>query len=282
VGINSCVYETAEPDTFVVDLRSFNYELGLGDLWNRQRNLTWVAPALNPNQSPSAQLERLDVEELTTFLAERGARRVLLDVRHNGGGNVPTALLSRLSSEPFRILSRELRYGAGLRGDPDRLSEVYPPGSKHMLNRIATHYSDEPAAQASPRFPFFCQTAACELAEAHYAPHPEALDLDLAVLTDHGCISSCDQLVAIIKDNGLGPVVGRPSAGGHSPYRVKESFELHGGQTFQIVLTVGVGFRPNGEPLEGNPPQVDHFLAPLSESPDSVHERALRALGWTP
>ena len=137
VGINSCVYETAEPDTFVVDLLSFNYELGLGDLWNRQRNLTWVAPALNPNQSPSAQLERLDVEELTTFLAERGARRVLLDVRHNGGGNVPTALLSRLSSEPFRILSRELRYGAGppVRGLSARLEAYAEPDRYPLLGR---------------------------------------------------------------------------------------------------------------------------------------------------
>ncbi len=145
---------------------------------------------------------------------------------------------------------------------------------------LQTFLREQPEAKVSPRFPFFCRTEQCGLDEVLYEPREDALDLELAVLADHGCISSCDQFVSILKDNDLARVVGRPSSGGHSPFRIKESFELPGGPSVSMVLTVGVGYRANGEPLEGNPASVDHWLAPDSGEPETLYQRALDALDW--
>jgi C-terminal processing protease CtpA/Prc len=60
-----------------------------------------------------------------------------------------------------------------------------------------------------------------------------------------------------MKDNGIAKIVGLPSSGGHSPFRSNWFAKLANGKSTKIVVTTGEGYRPNGEPLEGNPAVPD-------------------------
>jgi C-terminal processing protease CtpA/Prc len=110
-----------------------------------------------------------------------------------------------------------------------------------------------------------CLSGSCGLDERVFMPNPQIKKFNFAVLVGPVCASACEHFVATIKDNDLGALIGLPSRGGSAPFRAAQSFTLKNGQTFSIVLNTGIGYRPNGEPLEGNPAPVEYYLFPEEE-----------------
>lgn len=102
--------------------------------------------------------------------------------------------------------------------------------------------------------------------EAGDAPDLEARKAEVVVLTGPDCMSSCDQFAAIMKDNGIATLAGLDPRGGHSPFRAAVELKLKNGAAFKITVTTGVGLRPDGSALDGNPARVDTRFWPGDSS----------------
>jgi hypothetical protein len=110
------------------------------------------------------------------------------------------------------------------------------------------------------------------------APQPFAAAVVL--LAGPGCVSSCDNFVSLIRDNGLGKLAGLPPRGGDSPVRLPLARTLQNSQPFSFVLTVAVNYRPGGLVLEGNPPSPDFPVAPSASNRGKYLEAVLSAVAW--
>lgn len=288
-GINYRVYKDAANQTLILAHASFNYNLRDTDLKNALSKVSyqipafdravplenqrdWLAKFLEVNQHPNiqgirnypfnAQLEEIDTLALGRYLNQQNLSNLLIDVRENSGGSVPMNLIAMVAKARFKVLTRELVYVPLFQRDDAFLQESLTWTDARMRKIITDQIARDKTAVRSQRFPFDCKTAECKIDEAVFEPNANIRKFNLAILAGPGCVSSCDQFVAIIADNKIGTVVGLPSRGGHSPMRAKKEFQLQNGEKFSMIFTTGIGYRPNGEPLEGNPAQVDYYLFP--------------------
>jgi hypothetical protein len=139
-----------------------------------------------------------------------------------------------------------------------------------------------PSAEFSREFPFFCRTATCAIDEAKYQPQAAAPTVPVAVLTGPFCMSSCDDFVSILRDNGMVKVAGMASAGADSPFRFPIALEFANGTGVDLEVTVGISHRPDaaGTILEANPPPVDVAVRPTAENRGGYLKAVVAALGW--
>jgi hypothetical protein len=229
----------------------------------------WMLKFLQANEHPNIQgvrnspftmlLEEVDTLNLGRYLNQQTYPNLLVDVRNNGGGSIPTNLTALLARERFKTPTLEVIYTPLMRSDSAFLQESLTfvrTQSKLVLDQLARDKN----AYKSSRFPFNCKTSNCNINEAEYDPNQSVKKFNVAVLTGPGCVSACDHFVSMVKDNDLGLVVGLPSRGADSPTRAKKEFALKNGESFSLVFTTAIGYRANGEPQEGNPAQVNYYL----------------------
>ncbi len=288
-GINYRVYKDSTTQTLILSYSSFLYNVRDVDVKAALARVSYEVPAFDRGQPLERQgdwrrqfleanhypdlkqaesypfhvmLQKIDTLALGRYLNDQKATNLLVDVRENNGGSVPIDLLALVAKERFRILTLEQVFVPLFKRDPAFLQESLTFADNWMRRIIADQLAREPGASRSRRLPFSCKSANCSLDQAIYDPAAGIKKYNLAVLSGPGCVSACDQFVAIVADNHLAPVVGLPSRGAHSPMRAKKEFDLKNGDTFSMVFTTGVGYRPNGEPLEGNPARVEYYLFP--------------------
>jgi len=233
-GINYRIYKDTVNQTIVLVYPSFNYLRG----------------------------EDVDTQNLGNYLNQQTLANLVMDVRDNTGGNINTNLIALFARERFRILTRELVFVPVVKRDRAFFEESLTLADNYMRKLISDYAAREKDAARSPRFPFFCKTANCSTEEATYEPNLNVRKFNFAILSGPKCMSSCDQFVSIVKDNNIGQVVGLPSRGAHSPMRAKKESGLKNGDKFSMIFTTGIGYRANGEPLEGNSAKVDYYLFP--------------------
>ncbi|MBM4059464.1 MAG: hypothetical protein FJ275_14705, partial [Planctomycetes bacterium] len=228
-----------------------------------------------------------DQGELLDHLARAGVQRVLFDVRENGGGDFDPGFFGAFTAGGYAQPTKSFVYGASFKDDPKRIASanVYVAlQSGQPLSdgaaRIEAFLRENPTAERSPPLPFYCQTPACDADEANLVSRSNVV-FAAAVLTGPGCFSACDDLVAILHDNGIAPTVGLPTAAGDSPYSFDTTLPLAGGAAARLHLTVGVSFRPGSSTiLEGHPTLPDVTLAPDASNRGVVVDAALDALSW--
>ncbi len=221
-----------------------------------------------------------EVDALARHLRASGARRVLVDVRDNGGGAFDPALVGVFTSRPFRIMLKSFHYGARVKADPQALGrdpglELWTPEETRLLQAdLAAH----PAADWSRPVPFFCRTAACgeEEAVVRFDGSP---GYDTVVLCGPNTFSSGDMFVTIMKDNGIARLAGMPSGAGDAPYRWTLDYPLADGTRITLRLTTAVSYRPNSPQviIEGNPPALDIPLYPTCANAEAFLDSVLAA-----
>jgi len=286
-GINYRLYKDAVNQTIILVYASFNYSLRdtalktalagvsykvppFDNTQPLEAQSAWMTQFLQANEHPNLQsvrnfpftvlLQEVDTLNLGRYLNQQTYPILLVDVRNNGGGSIPTNLTALLARERFKTPTFEVVFTPLMKNDNTFLQESLGAGlqAKYILDQLAR----EKEAVKSSRFPFNCKTSNCSLTEAEYDPNPSVKKFNVAVLSGPGCISSCDQFVSLIKDNNIGRVVGLPSRGADSPTRAKKEFVFKNGEKFSMVFTTAIGYRPNGELLEGNPASVEYYLFP--------------------
>ena len=289
-GVNYLAYTGVISNTLIVAYNSFQYSLRDADLksalarasfpvppFDQTKPLSdqreWLIQFARANEYPNAErassltgvVETVDVLTLGKFLNRQTADNLLVDVRINPGGNVYGELTGLFATKPFTGTTHALVFTPLTQSDKNFFNDALTSTS----GRIGMIIQDQVARQNVPtqsrQFPMRCISGNCGLDESVFAPNAEIKKFNFAVLVGPTCASACEHFVAMIKDNGLGAVIGLPSRGGSAPFRAAKSFPLKNGQTFSIILNTGIGYRPNGEPLEGNPAPVEYYLFPEEE-----------------
>lgn len=234
LGVNYCTYRpTAEnraaQGTRIVRFLSFMY----------------------PARDPSSQLRwvRVDHDGLVRDLA--GAKRVVLDIHENHGGNNPFVFLSWFAKKPWQHERVTVRVSPDFSEDTVR-QFLYGDGA------LTTRYL-EAAKRGEPSlsYPFLCSGDGCE---GMRGPRPaeRVTEAPVGVVTGPECTSSCDALSVIWSELNMGPIVGKQPMHGFTTVRHEFSMRGPDGRSlglFRVALS-HEGF-PGKPPLEGAPIRLD-------------------------
>ena len=297
VGINLCVYPTADPTRKVVRWFSFFYEFrdfSGGDpglayapmaLRERMSVMSYAIadadlPYLPGERAPHGLLDPgkmgvIEMEALGAWFRGQGVRSVLIDVRENGGGNFDPAWAGFLASDVFHQPAMQVLFGRGLRDEP-ALLERAEAGPQAAMARA--YLRDHPEAERSPLYPFICRSQACGEADLDVPAAAQPWGVDAVLLTGPDCASACDTYAVTLQDNGLARVAGLPSEGADSPVRVPVDLVLADGQSVvTLVVTVGVSYRADGTPVQGHPPTPSCVVPPTAANRGGYLEAVLEA-----
>jgi hypothetical protein len=233
LGVNYCTYRP-KPDnraaqgTKIVRFVSFMYDA------EPASQLRWV---------------RVDHDGLSRDLA--GAKRVVLDLHENHGGNNPFVFLSWFAKKPWRHESVTVR--------------VFPEFGEEEVRRLLWGNDDlvkrylEAGKRGEPSltYPFLCSGEGCD---GFRGPRPSerVSEAPVGVVTGPECTSSCDAFSVIWSEVGMGPIVGKQPMHGFTTVRHELPMRGPGGRTlgqFRIALSFE-GF-PGKPPLEGAPIRLD-------------------------
>ena len=165
---------------------------------------------------------RADHENLKQSLARlKGVKGVILDLRDNHGGNNPNWFLDWWAPAPYYDHFVYTR----LHEDFDtpariRAARVTGWGQAEIDAYLeALRNKDAETAFMGPR-PFFCPASGCRDWDNHYRPQNQVTTRPVALLVGAGCVSSCDHVVSVFKENQFGPVIGTAGAAGYTAYRI--------------------------------------------------------------
>ena len=224
-----------------------------------------------------------EIAAISEHLRNTGAKRVLVDVRENGGGAFDPALVGVFTAAPFRIMLKSFHFGSRIKAHPEAMRfdaglELWTDDESRILQEdLAAH----PAATWSQPIPFFCRTGDCSEDEATWR-FDGSPGYETVVLCGPQTFSSGDMFVTIMKDNGIAKLAGMPSGAGDAPYRWTLDYPLADGTKVTLRLTTAVSYRPHsgGIIIEGNPPAIDYPLYPTRANADSLLDSVLVAVGW--
>ena len=188
--------------------------------------------------------------EMFGEIASAGVRRLIVDLRNNGGGNsmLTGEFVSYVTDRPFREKARtELKVSR-------RIREYY--------SKLTRYFARFPLSLLPARFVFpapwkgrLGETVVESCHRRRPARRRPRFAGDLIVLTGPYTFSAASDFAAVIKDNGIGTIVGRPTGGLATSYGDSYPFSLP-----NTHLECGVSHklfvRPSGDetpkPLEPN------------------------------
>jgi len=266
-GLNYCVYKDQASRTIILRYFSFYYYFPVMRLRNRTAFLSYRPRIvdLHSNYPPESRLSQIDAAELRKYLARQKWNSLLIDVRENTGGALPDDLLGFIARKPFLMDTRSFVYTPRMRRNRktfDQATEHFGPVKDFLAEDMASNKEAEESFRY--QYSYACQhkCTRADMMNSEKRPDMKIKKFDTAVLSGPLCVSSCDQFLSIFKYNGMGRVLGLPSRGGTMPSGMDEEFVLKNGDRFSIRLPTGIGYRPDGEALEGNPAMPDVFLYP--------------------
>ncbi len=234
IGVNYCTYRPsashrAAQGTRIVRFVSFMY----------------------PAEETSAQLRMVRVDHNGLVRDLVGARRVVLDLHENHGGNNPFVFLSWFAKKPWQHETVAVRVSRDfseeevrhfLYGDGD-LTKRYLAGAQRGEEWLA--------------YPFLCKGEGCDELRGP-RPSERVTEAPVALVTGPECTSSCDAFSVVWSAYGMGPIVGKQPMHGFTS--VRHEFPMRGpdGRSlglFRVALS-REGF-PGKPPLEGAPIRLD-------------------------
>jgi len=179
---------------------------------------------------PSFATPQFETRALELLKEYGAATTLVLDLRGNGGGAMPTALLAALMNKPYRGWAESVAFTIGhLRlQSPNR---VIPAEAAEHPTLTLPPITTQPAAAAYAR--------------------------QLILLIDGGCVAACEDFVMPFKDNGRATLIGEPTAGGAGAAYVET---LGDGMSASIGSTRLAW--PSGASLEGIGIAPDVAVAP--------------------
>jgi len=234
LGVNYCTYrpkggDAARAGTRIVRFLSFMY----------------------PASDPAAQLRwvRVDHDGLARDLA--GAKRVILDIHENHGGNNPFVFLSWFAGKPWQHQRVSVRTSPDF-GEEEVRQLLFGNGALTRRYLEAAKRGD-----AWLSYPFLCDGDACD---GPRGPRPaeRVTQAPVAVVTGPECTSSCDAIAAIWSAYGMGPIVGKQPMHGFTTVRRELPVRGPDGKSlglFRIALSSEA--LPGRPALEGAPIRLD-------------------------
>jgi len=204
-------------------------------------------------------------EQAVAFLrANSDAPALIIDVRANGGGSTPTALIEALMDRPYRGFTEATSVTYGLFEAYAKIVRENPPSA---FNDYIRGYLD--AFQSLGR-------TQMRMPAALVQPNDPVYTGPVFVLADGGCASACEDFVMPLQFNGRAIVIGERTSGSTGqPY-------MHGfDEQMSFRVSTKRAYFPDGSQFEGVgiEPNLETVPTPvdLREGRDPVLDRA-RAL----
>jgi hypothetical protein len=236
-----------------------------------------------------------DVDSLVVFASRRNLldHAVIMDVTRSRGGSLGPYALQHLQPKAFRTTFGTLR-----------LSDVIMPFIESKRRDFAARNINDGGVPETiddgSWLMDWLETdvlAALETDAIHTRPVPFKLahaprDSDgvlppasvhfrgpFAVISGPSGGSHLDQFNAIVKDNGLGPIIGMPAGGYSNTWEWEELLTFPGTDrpVIGFMYDIGHTIRPNGEVLEGNPALADEWIPLTADGVTTYYARLLEA-----
>jgi hypothetical protein len=178
-----------------------------------------------PGQSDSFFRATSDQRVLAALLSQAHPKGVILDLRGNSGGNNFNWFLDWWSPGPWTDRFVQLRLDDALR-EPSGWSALGLGRSDAkvawMQHELEVHAPGQTMSTARPAFcrPPSAGGGGCAW-DNRYVPRHRVTDARLALLVDHGCMSTCDSVALALSRHGYAPLIGEPTAAAFTMDRVK-------------------------------------------------------------
>lgn len=201
-------------------------------------------------------------ERAVAFLrVNSDAPALIVDVRANGGGSTPTALIEALMDRPYRGFTEGTSvtnalfeaYAGIVRDNPPSAFNDYIRGYLDAFEGLGRTQMRIPAPLTPPRDPIYTGP--------------------VFVLTDGGCASACEDFVMPLRFNGRATVIGERTSGSTGqPY-------MHGfDEEMSFRVSTKRAYFPDGSQFEGVGIEPNLAITPTAEDlragRDPVLERA--------
>ncbi len=177
---------------------------------------------------------RFENDALRQVKALMSSKAIVIDVRGNGGGATPSALIRALLDRPWRDFRYTTPVSNGHVGAQARIRSAYPEASAEPYER---GYLDA--------FAEFDGAQLLAPATLHAAA-PDAYRGKLYLLVDGDCASACDDFAEALQTSGRAVLIGESTHGSSGqPYL----FDFGNGMTFRV--STKRYYLPDGSPFEG-------------------------------
>ena len=252
----------------------------------------------HPREIVLLQWRRFDTDELTKeipALMEYAEREgildydMIIDVTLSGGGSGGAYALQRLVDRPFRPTFGNVRLSDLGKARIERYVDLQPATDApdiFGLNLSRSWLIDcarTDATEAIRRGDEYTLPAPFKLAhlprDSDGILQPAEAHFRGRVAIINGGVwggSHLDQFVAMLVDNDLAAFVGMPTGGFSNTWEGGEvlRFPFTGRPVVRFQWSIGHTIRPNGEVLEGNPPQPDIYI-PITRENFMVYHQTL-------
>lgn len=278
-GLNYCVY-SFPGKIAVVRYSSFLYDYDFDHPAEFEELLSRISYDKNEvNRDRNGDRERLNLDQtkLIGFLRKFHASRIVLDVRENRGGTPGFPLISAFAKGPFQLDRIQVLFGDYVRRNPSVLDSMIEEQRQRAI--VKEELKQNPNFERSSVLPFYCLSAKCSADEATMTPTEELANINLWIVTGPFCASACDQFVAMLRENGIGKVVGLASDGSSSPIRIKPEFTLANGDRFSMTLPSSFDIGPDGHPIEAHPAPLDKRVPPTRQNYREYISSVIRETG---
>ncbi len=225
---------------------------------------------------------------------------LIIDVTDSSGGSRGAYAIQRLVDRPFRTTFGNIRLSdAGERfvrewseaeddADAPDIFGLNESGSwLHEWARTDAIEALERGDEYTAPVPFKLAHLPRD-ADGVLQPAPVHFRGPIAILSGPRGGSHLDQFVSMFADNALAYIVGMPTGGYSNTWEAEEILHFPGTEqpVVRFMWNVGHTLRPNGEILEGNPPQPDRYIPLTRQNFDRYHrillENALEHLPTIP
>ncbi|MCG8441824.1 MAG: hypothetical protein MI723_08445 [Caulobacterales bacterium] len=225
---------------------------------------------------------------------------IILDARPSSGGSRGPYAIQRLTSKPFKTTFGNLRVSdistawaeeamENLKNDVQQMDGDSPElvgDPQWLLDWLEEDFRN--AAEAGLPYTNNVPFKSAHAPKWHYGvlePAPVHFTGDMVCIFGPAGGSHVDQMAAILKDNGLCPMIGMPAGGFSNTWEGRQVLTWPGTDepVVEFMWNIGHTIRPNGEILEGNPAEMDEYL-PITRANhqtyrDDMITRAMDILG---
>ena len=228
-----------------------------------------------------------EVDSLMNWASENGHLEsdLIIDAIASSGGSNAVYPIRRLSSKPFKVVKGNLRISeitrAFIRKKSEQLqrnradslylrfaNEVEIDNGEHLLQWLNYQVEEEIWDKKEYTDPVVFKKKYTTQNDTIY-PAPTHFTGKMVALFGPFGASQVDQFAAMLIDNQLAYSIGMSTAGNSNTWEWTKRINDPLDQQTPICdfkWTIGQTWRPNDEPLEGNPPLVDEWIPTTAEN----------------
>ena len=195
--------------------------------WLKMNNIAYIKiPSFR-----SPEFEEKAIEYVKQF---KKANLLIIDVRGNGGGRTPSALIDALQDRPYRSWTESTPLNIGL-------FKAY----EHILREYGEKLQKE-YKTVLEMLSYFFKHSNLMWQSDFQKPENTIYRGKLVILVDRRCASACEDFIMPFKDNKRAIIIGERTIGSSG-----QPFNINFGEGIRVSIGTKREYFPDGSPFEG-------------------------------